>query len=86
MLPVMSDGTLNDRPGDADEVAITVNGETRHVPADSTVADLVAGLGLETQRVAVAVNRQIVPRTGFTECELSAGDRVEILRAVGGGM
>ncbi len=42
-------------------------------------------LGLETRRIAVAVNRDVVPRSTFGERRLEAGDRVEILEAVGGG-
>jgi thiamine biosynthesis protein ThiS len=51
----------------------------------STLADLVAALGLERRRVAVAVNRDIVSRRSYAERRLAAGDRIEILEAVGGG-
>jgi sulfur carrier protein len=51
----------------------------------STLADLVAALGLERRRVAVAVNRNVVSRRSFAERRLVAGDRIEILEAVGGG-
>jgi sulfur carrier protein len=45
----------------------------------------VAALGLERRRVAVAVNRDVVPRPAFAARRLAAGDRIEILEAVGGG-
>lgn len=50
-----------------------------------TVDQLVSSLGLETRRIAVAVNRDVVPRSQFDDHALAAGDRIEILEAVGGG-
>ena len=62
-----------------------MNGETRRVPADCTVAGLVELLGIDRRRIAVAVNREVVPRSMFGEHRLAQEDRVEILEAVGGG-
>ncbi len=67
------------------ELEILVNGDARRIPVGSTLADLIERLGLGTRRLAVAVNCDVVPRTGFAARALSAGDRVEILEAVGGG-
>jgi sulfur carrier protein len=66
-------------------LSLLVNGEPRLMAPGSTLADLVAALGLERKRVAVAVNRDIVSRRSFGERRLAAGDRIEILEAVGGG-
>ena len=71
----MSDGKLS----------LLVNGESRVVPTGSTVALLLSELDLGEKRVAVAINRDVVPRSTFAVHELAAGDRVEILEAVGGG-
>jgi sulfur carrier protein len=49
------------------------------------VAELIGALGLQTRRVAIAVNRDLVPRSAFATHRLAADDRVEILEAVGGG-
>ena len=62
-----------------------VNGECRLVPEDCTVAALVELLELEGRKLAVAVNRRVVPRSGFGTRSLRAGDHVEILEAVAGG-
>ena len=64
---------------------IVVNGEKRFVPAGHTLAQLVADLALERHRVAVEVNEEIVPRSRYSERVLSAGDRVEVVTAIGGG-
>jgi sulfur carrier protein len=54
-------------------------------PAECTVGALLELLELGRRRVAVAVNRDVVPRSAFASRQLAAGDRVEILEAVGGG-
>jgi sulfur carrier protein len=64
---------------------ILVNGEPQPLPEDAYVTGLLAQLGLAGRRVAVAVNRDVVPRSAWPTHRLQAGDRVEILEAVGGG-
>lgn len=64
---------------------ITVNGETREVPDTTSAEDLVQMLELGGQRVAMEINREIVPRSSYAGHLLRPGDRVEIVRAVGGG-
>jgi sulfur carrier protein len=66
-------------------LSIRVNGEARTVRADASVADLIEALGLAGRKLAVAVNRNVVPRAQHTARRLAPGDRVEILEAVGGG-
>ena len=66
-------------------IAVQVNGDSLALPGGCSVAALVRQLGLEGRKVAVAVNREVVPRSHFEECRLAEGDRVEILEAVGGG-
>ena len=64
---------------------IQVNGETREVADQSTVAGLIAALDLEPARVAVELNRNVVRRNVWAETNLHDGDRVEIVHFVGGG-
>lgn len=64
---------------------ILVNGDPREVPDGHTVAALVAELGLQDKRVAVEVNREIVPRGRHPRHRLAPGDRVEVVTAIGGG-
>ena len=66
-------------------MTVTVNGEARTLSDGTTVAALIAELGLGNRRVAVEVNRDIVPRERYPERELCAGDVVEIVHFVGGG-
>ena len=64
---------------------VTVNDEPRDLREGATVADLVTALGLGPRRVAVEVNRTVVPRAEHAAWRLAAGDRVEIIHFVGGG-
>jgi sulfur carrier protein len=73
-----------DRPA-GDAVRLTVNGDEQVVPAEATVASLVAGLGLEPRGVAVAVDGEVVPRRTWPERTLRAGEQVEILTIAQGG-
>ena len=64
---------------------VTVNGEAKVLSPGLTVADLVKDLGLTGRRLAVEVNLEIVPRSCHETHQLQAGDRVEIVHAIGGG-
>jgi len=66
-------------------VRVTVNDEPRELAAGSTIADLVAALGLGPRRIAVEVNRAVVPRATYGATPLHDGDAVEIIHFVGGG-
>jgi sulfur carrier protein len=66
-------------------IEIQVNGEARRVPDGSAVTDLLADLGAAGKRVAVERNGEIVPRSQHAGTRLAAGDRIEVVIAVGGG-
>ena len=70
---------------EAGALEVVVNGERRAVPVGATVETLLGALGIGQRRCAVALNRSVVPRSTYGRVALSAGDRVEILEAVGGG-
>ncbi|NMG29159.1 sulfur carrier protein ThiS [Aromatoleum evansii] len=65
--------------------AIVVNGRPMPIPAGGRVVDLVNALGHAGKRIAVELNGDIVPRGRHHEIALNAGDRIEIVIAVGGG-
>jgi thiamine biosynthesis protein ThiS len=65
-----------------------INGEERTLtdPAAAFTLDaLLETLGLKPDRVAVELNREIVPREGWPKTLLKDGDRLEIVHFVGGG-
>ncbi|WP_245215941.1 sulfur carrier protein ThiS [Pararoseomonas baculiformis] len=66
-------------------IQITVNGEARVLPAPLPLADFLAGAGLDTRKVAVERNEEIVPRSTYGTTLLQAGDALEIVHFIGGG-
>ena len=84
MLARMSDASAR-RPADAG-LEILLNGEAHRLDGPCTVAELIEQLGLGGRRIAVALNREVVPRSSFGQVGVGADDRVEILQAVGGGV
>jgi len=64
---------------------LVINGKSEQAPDGTTAAALLSRLGLQNERLALEVNQQIVPRSQFETHTLTAGDRIEIVRAIGGG-
>jgi len=64
---------------------IELNGAAHALPPDTSLHDLVESLGLAGQKLALAVNRQVVPRERWRDTPLQARDRVDVVRAIGGG-
>ena len=67
------------------KMKLQINGEARDFISPLSLASLVELLGMKHDRVAVELNRDIVPREQWAETHLSEGDRLEIVHFVGGG-
>ena len=68
------------------DICIHVNGEARAVCAGTTLQALVEQLDVaQGQALALAVNRSIVPRQQWRERQVAASDKIDIVRAIGGG-
>ncbi|MFC3109785.1 sulfur carrier protein ThiS [Undibacterium arcticum] len=66
-------------------ITIELNGVPHPVPAPHSLEALIASLDLAGKGVAVAINRQVVPRQQWPQRSLQPQDRVDIVRAIGGG-
>ncbi len=66
-------------------LSIVLNGSSCQCNDRAPVADLVRELALQGQRVAVERNGEIVPKSRLDDTLLADGDRIEVVRAVGGG-
>jgi len=64
---------------------IQLNGERYELPDGQSVADLLQRLELTGRRLAVELNRDIVPRSQHGATVLVEGDQVEVVHAIGGG-
>jgi sulfur carrier protein len=66
-------------------LALTVNGQPHALRVAGTLADLLRDMRLEGRRIAIERNGEIVPRSRYADTQLAAGDKLEIVGAVGGG-
>lgn len=64
---------------------VFLNGELREVDIGTTVHALLDRTGYANRRIAVEINREIVPRSAQAGRMLEEGDRIEIVHALGGG-
>jgi sulfur carrier protein len=72
-----------------DALTLVLNGERRQFETPDqgplSVLGLLTELGLDSRKVAVERNEEIVPRSGYAETKLSSGDQLEIVHFIGGG-
>lgn len=66
-------------------IAVKINGQDKTVAESTTLREYVDSLGVDLQHIAVAHNGTVLRRDELPQVVLSEGDRVEIVRAVGGG-
>jgi thiamine biosynthesis protein ThiS len=66
-------------------VQIVVNGKPMEVEHGITVDGLLTLLNVKREYTAVAVNREVTPKSTYGSVTLSEGDKVEIVRPMGGG-
>lgn len=64
---------------------IIVNGESKNIGENTTAEQLLDKLGFAGKRVAVELNMEIVPRSNYSQTFIADGDKIEIVRAIGGG-
>ncbi len=69
----------------SESILIHVNGEDKQAPPDSSVAFLLAWLGVAGERVAVELNRSIVRKRDWESTVVPHGAQIEIVEFVGGG-
>ena len=64
---------------------ITINGIEKNYPSSLTLEALLIKLGHANKKVAVEVNKEIIPRSQLKNKLVVDGDKIEIINAVGGG-
>jgi thiazole synthase len=64
---------------------LTINGEMRDMTSAGTVTELLSTLELDARKIAIELNREIVPRSAYDATGLNDGDKIEIVHFIGGG-
>ena len=67
------------------KIKILLNGESREVPGDLSIKELFKFLEISEKHCAVEVNKEIIFKTNWDNRLLINEDKVEIVRAIGGG-
>jgi sulfur carrier protein len=83
LIPLLKHLKLTDFPR-SKPVDIAINGENRSVSA-KTVKELLESLDIDSKRVAVELNMEILPKADYVTRTIADGDRIEIVHFVGGG-
>ena len=66
-------------------ITLTINGRERQLPAELSLPALLTELGVDRRLVAVAHNGDVIPRATYDDVTVRDGDRIEVVRMVGGG-
>ena len=66
-------------------ITIVLNGEDKTIPKNTNINQLLKDLDLENVRLAVEINKEIIPRSNYSLHTLNEHDIVEIVQAIGGG-
>jgi sulfur carrier protein len=66
-------------------MVVSVNGKMVDLPEGTSVDGLLDHLKVKREYTAVAINREITPKTQYADTRLKDGDKVEVVRPMGGG-
>jgi sulfur carrier protein len=66
-------------------MTLTVNGNPVELPDGLTIEELLTRLGVRREFTAVALNHEVTPKAHYASTVLADGDKVEIVRPMGGG-
>ncbi len=66
-------------------ITVTINGAARQLLHPTNIYSLLEEMGLVGKRIAIERNGEIVPRSTFASQQLTDGDKLEVVVAVGGG-
>lgn len=69
----------------ATTITISLNGEDRDLPAGLTIATLFEHLAISPDAIIVERNQTVVPRSTYPTQPIEPGDRIELMRLIGGG-
>lgn len=64
---------------------VSLNGETKEIPADLNLEQLLAHFELPSQRVAIELNKEVIRRADWPSIKIGDSDVIEVIHFVGGG-
>ncbi|HTK37468.1 MAG TPA: sulfur carrier protein ThiS [Pyrinomonadaceae bacterium] len=66
-------------------MTIIINGDTKEIPSDLSLDGVLEFFSLPSQRVAVELNKTVIPRREWSRTTVAESDKIEVIHFVGGG-
>lgn len=66
-------------------ITISINSEQKKIPRETLLSDAIIQWGFGETKIAVAINGEFVPRSTYTQRPLIDGDKIDIVKPIGGG-
>ena len=66
-------------------IKIFVNGDLKKFPQETNIVSLLEILNISSKHIAIEINENLVFRSDWQQTNLKDGDKVEIVKAIGGG-
>ena len=66
-------------------IKIFINGDLKKIPQETNIVSVLESLNISSKHIAIEINENLVFRSDWQETNLKDGDRVEIVKAIGGG-
>jgi sulfur carrier protein len=66
-------------------IKIFINGDLKNFPQETNIASVLESLNISPKHIAIEINESLIFRSAWEETNLKDGDRVEIVKAIGGG-
>ena len=66
-------------------IKIFINGDLKKIPQETNIVSVLESLNISTKHIAIEINENLVFRSDWQETNLKDGDKVEIVKAIGGG-
>ena len=66
-------------------IKIFINGDLKKFPSETNIVSVLESLNISSKHIAIEINESLVFRSDWEETNLKDGDKVEIVKAIGGG-
>ncbi len=66
-------------------IKIFINGDFKKIPQETNIVSVLESLNISTKHIAIEINENLVFRSDWQETNLKDGDKIEIVKAIGGG-
>ena len=66
-------------------IKIFINGDLKKIPQETNIVSVLESLNISSKHIAIEINENLVFRSDWQETNLKDGDKVEIVKAIGGG-